>query len=1115
MIAQGANTGTIVTHLKLVKGRYEQDLKAAERSIKNYEKQTGDSMKRISSMSTKMEAALTTTAVAGVAALGMIAGAAIKTGIAFTSEMKKVQAYTSATEKEYKRLAAAAREWGSKTEWSATQSAESLKYLAAAGLTVEQSIKALPATLDLATAGQLALGQATDIATDTMTAFGMKVQELTRVNDALATTASSSNTTIEMLGESMKYVAPAAGQLGYTVEQTSAMLGVLANSGIKASIAGTNLQRAMIHTNKVAKEMGMEGASLIEVLKQMKKEQWDMNMIEEKFGLIAAKSVAVLMNQVDAYEELHGKIERNVGAAKTLADTMRDTLGNDIKVLTSAIQENLLKAFEMMEGDLRNGIQAITSAVVAFGEFHDWVKKLQDLGKIDWTQWFPGAGQVAGFVSGMKQIGEEWEKLQQQMAMADPAFAKLHGRNPATGKAKAEVPFLPKTDMAMRELEDLSNEWMAINDQIDQGLNDLAKAEAKSARERKKIEEDLWKAKHQAHEDYVDSWMHTTDERRDAMSRYYEDEERKATEALELQKTLDKQRADAAGEYTDSWLIQANEREQVEKRSLEAQAEAHKNYIVERQDAEKLLADFMISSFDDIGSAWESLLDKMLQMALQFVAEMASKFIINIATGASPTAGIAGSLGSLFSGGGSASSLGSLGSVGSSIASFFGGGGSGAAAGAYAPVAGLAAAEAAAAAAATNAAMFGMGAEAAAAAAAGGAGAAGLGGAASAGLGAVGATGVGAAFVGAYMLMNSFLGSEKSALNNQEWMNIYQQGGGIDPYKGTPIDMSLGDEIAKGIAESFAGKYRDIARLGREDEVTGAAAALTFDPDSEMLADFVARAMKTINEQAYGNTGLGDVSASGIIEAVDNLTSEAVNNWEQLGSLINTGDTTVNGALELLRTEAAAGNISQEQLLNAVNETIANGATTQGEILYGVIDQLKITENGMIQAEKETTMHMVSLLDEMGTVEEAIRIGDEAVAGAVEGIASAISSIEFSPVINVSGGWGGGSDERNSQIEVSERSSGGWVHGPSSGYPATLHGSELVLNKPQARAVKSMLGLGSLGGSGSSVQVGINVDARDPEIENAIRRMLTVTAEEVIVNREEIGLSSGERHYTL
>jgi hypothetical protein len=207
------------------------------------------------------------------------------------------------------------------------------------------------------------LGRASDIVTDSLTAMGMGVQDLERFNDVLVGTITRSNTNIEMMGESLKYAAPIASQLGYEIEPLAAMIGTLANAGIKASDAGTDLRQAMVKNKKAAEELDTAETDLIGTLRAARAAGWGVNEITEKYGLIASKSVLVLMSQLDAYDQLERQLHDVAGETDKLAKTKLDTLTGDFKTLKSAIEAVGIEAYESIKGDLRGGVQDLTEYV--------------------------------------------------------------------------------------------------------------------------------------------------------------------------------------------------------------------------------------------------------------------------------------------------------------------------------------------------------------------------------------------------------------------------------------------------------------------------------------------------------------------------------------------------------------------------------------------------------------------------------------------------------------------------------------------------------------------------------------------------------------------------------
>lgn len=178
----------------------------------------------------------------GVDWLKEMSVSAVETGMTFTSSMSNVKALSGATTDEMEALTEKAEEMGKKTSFTASQSADALGYMALAGWDTEEMLDGIDGVLDLAAASSMDLATASDIVTDAMTAFGMSADETNRFVDVLAATSTSSNTTVEMLGQSFKYVGAICGAMGYSIEDAGIALGMMANSGIKAEQAGTSLR---------------------------------------------------------------------------------------------------------------------------------------------------------------------------------------------------------------------------------------------------------------------------------------------------------------------------------------------------------------------------------------------------------------------------------------------------------------------------------------------------------------------------------------------------------------------------------------------------------------------------------------------------------------------------------------------------------------------------------------------------------------------------------------------------------------------------------------------------------------------------------------------------------
>lgn len=187
------------------------------------------------------------------------AGAVLDIGMSFESGMSKVQAISGATGEDLAALTDKAKEMGAKTKFSATESAEAMQYMAMAGWKTGDMLNGIEGIMNLAAASGEDLATTSDIVTDALTAFGLSAADSGHFADILAAASSNANTNVSMMGETFKYCAPIAGALGFSAEDTAEAIGLMANSGIKASQAGTSLRAIM---NNLAGEVTFVGENI-------------------------------------------------------------------------------------------------------------------------------------------------------------------------------------------------------------------------------------------------------------------------------------------------------------------------------------------------------------------------------------------------------------------------------------------------------------------------------------------------------------------------------------------------------------------------------------------------------------------------------------------------------------------------------------------------------------------------------------------------------------------------------------------------------------------------------------------------------------------------------------
>ena len=179
-----------------------------------------------------------------------VATAAVKTAADFESAMSEVGAISGASAKDMEELSAKAKEMGAATSFSASESAEAMKYMAMAGWQTADMTAGIKGIMDLAAASGEELATTSDIVTDGLTAFGMKAKESGRFADVMATTSSSANTNVALMGETFKYCASTAGAMGYRIEDVSVAIGIMGNAGIKGSMAGTAIKNTISNLAK-------------------------------------------------------------------------------------------------------------------------------------------------------------------------------------------------------------------------------------------------------------------------------------------------------------------------------------------------------------------------------------------------------------------------------------------------------------------------------------------------------------------------------------------------------------------------------------------------------------------------------------------------------------------------------------------------------------------------------------------------------------------------------------------------------------------------------------------------------------------------------------------------
>lgn len=386
------NAGTVAAALTLDTGQFEGALKQSRSLMETFGSSgatlqdklqaVGDTMKGVG---TAMTFGLTTTLTAA-------GTAATKAFASFDDAMRQVRATMNASEEDTERLTAAAKKYGAETSFSSNQAAEALNYLALAGYDADKAIEALPKVLQLAQAGGLDLAYASDLVTDSMSALGLEMNQLSAFSDQMAKTSQKSNTNVSQLGQAILTVGGTAKLLkGGTVELNT-QLGILADNGIKSAEGGTHLRNVILSLTsptdeaaKLMKALGVEcfdaeGSlrSLDDIFQDLNTSMAEMtdaekqNVLSNLFNKTDLAAVqALLAGCGDRYRELSGYISDSAGAAQQMAATMEGGIGGSFRELGSAAEAVAIEFGEALAPNVRSVTECVT-------DLASWVANLSD-----------------------------------------------------------------------------------------------------------------------------------------------------------------------------------------------------------------------------------------------------------------------------------------------------------------------------------------------------------------------------------------------------------------------------------------------------------------------------------------------------------------------------------------------------------------------------------------------------------------------------------------------------------------------------------------------------------------------------------------------------------------
>lgn len=326
-------------------------------------------------------------------------------GSSFEAGMSQVAAISGAAAADLDNLTAKAKEMGSSTKFTATEAAEALNYMAMAGWKTEDMLSGIDGVINLAAASGEELGMVSDIVTDALTAFGLSAKDSAHFADVLAAASANSNTNVAMMGETFTYAAAIAGSLGYSVEDTATAIGIMANSGIKASQAGTALRTIMTNLSGDVKIAGENIGEVViatsnadgtmkefsEILGEVRNafagltEAEKATAAESLVGKYAMSGFLSLVNaSQDDVNKLTAAIQNCDGATAQMADTMQNNVKGSVTIAQSALEGLGISVYEQFGDGLKGAIETFTDGIseiaedVDYGAIEEGTERLTD-----------------------------------------------------------------------------------------------------------------------------------------------------------------------------------------------------------------------------------------------------------------------------------------------------------------------------------------------------------------------------------------------------------------------------------------------------------------------------------------------------------------------------------------------------------------------------------------------------------------------------------------------------------------------------------------------------------------------------------------------------------------
>ena len=381
----GVNTDNLGRDTDELRQQYER-LEQAQKKVQEITEKQAANKQAISQTKAQLGGLIGTVTAVGAA----IYAGPVKKAAEFQSQMSTVKAISNASAGDMEKLQKKAEEMGRSTAFTATEAGEAMEYMAMAGWKTEDMLGGIEGIMNLASASGEELGAVSDIVTDALTAFGLSASDAGHFSDVLAQASSNANTDVSKMGATFQKVAPVAGALGYSVEDMSLGIGLMANASIKAEVAGTSLKTALANMAKPTKQqaayMDKYGISLTksdgtmksfgEVVENLRGSLGDLSEQEKIaaataiFGKESMSGMLAIINASEAdYNKLTEAVYNCDGAAKQMAETKLDNFEGQVIKMKSAWDALQVSLGQMLLPTLQNLAGKATDVLTVVGKF--------------------------------------------------------------------------------------------------------------------------------------------------------------------------------------------------------------------------------------------------------------------------------------------------------------------------------------------------------------------------------------------------------------------------------------------------------------------------------------------------------------------------------------------------------------------------------------------------------------------------------------------------------------------------------------------------------------------------------------------------------------------------